>query len=275
MNAIVTLLLPPALTFVLALALQILIKERGVRAGGLPVALGVLVCWVFVVRPGWMPVDDMRRILHIAAGAALLGLVLDALQPPRLIAAILAAVFVLGSAFASVTGLVWPRWPMTTSDGIAAGAAAVTAFLVLARFDSMRERPLSLVLLLTVVACGLTVLAALMKDAMLAGLAGVLATGLAGYLVFVVIMGAAITDGLILFAGASMLAVIWALAQLYPDIRLALLCLPLVLFAETTAMRVPLPAARISTVLYPLILASAVSLPLVLAGLIAFVTTIP
>jgi hypothetical protein len=36
-----------------------------------------------------------------------------------------------------------------------------------------------------------------------------------------------------------------------------------------------LPAARISALLYPLILAVLVSLPLVLAGLIAFVTTIP
>ncbi len=275
MNAIVTLLLPPALTFILAMALHLFAKERAVRAGVLPAALTVLLCWAFVVRPGWMPVDDIRRIVHIAVGAALLGLALDALRPPRLAVALLVAFFVLGSALASVTGVVVPRLPATWSEGLVTGAAAATGFLVLARFDSMRERPLSLVLLLTVVACGLTVISAIVRDATLTGLGGVLATALAGYLIFVVIARAAVTDGLILFAGSSMLAMIWALAQHHPGIRLALLCVPLVLFAEATAMRVPLPAARVSAVLYPLILASLVSLPLALAGLIAFVTTIP
>lgn len=275
MNAIVTLLLPPALTFSLALALRVVAKERASRVGVLPVALSVLLLWALVVRPGWMPVDDIRRVLHIAVGAVLLGLVLDIVKLPRLATAILVAVFVLGAALASVTGVLLPQWPITWSEGLMIAAGAVVAFLTLARFDSMRERPLSLILLLTVVACGLTVIAAIIRDSTLTGLAGVLATGLAGYLIFVAVTRAAVTDGLILFAGAVLLAIVWALAQHHPDIRLALVCLPLVLFAETTALRIPLPAARISAVLYPLILASLVSLPLALAGLIAFVTTLP
>ena len=107
----------------------------------------------------------------------------------------------------------------------------------------------------------------------LSRLALVLAATLTGYMIFVLVTGAAVSDGAILVSGAPMLALVWALAQRHPDMRLALLCLPLVLFAEATAQRVPLPAARISTLLYPLILAGLVSVPLVLAALISFVTS--
>jgi hypothetical protein len=129
--------------------------------------------------------------------------------------------------------------------------------------------------LLTVLASGLAGLSAIVGDDAVQGLAIGLAAALAGYFIFVAVTGSAVTDGLVLFAGMPILAMVWALAQRQPDLRLALLCVPLVLFAETTALRVPLPAARISALLYPLILAALVSLPLVLAGLIAFVTTIP
>ncbi len=273
MNTAVTLLLPPALTIVLAFALHVFAKERAQRVGLLPVALSILGCWAFIVRPGWVPVDDVRRVVHIAVGAALLGLALDAVKPHRIITAILVAGFLVGSAFASVTGVVVPEGPISLADGLMTGALAATAFLVLARFDAMRERSLSLTVLLTVVTLGLTALAVIAGDETLRGLALVLATALAGYLLFVALTGAPAGDGLVLISGAPMLAIVWALAQKYPDMRLALICLPLVLFAEATALRVPLPAARISALLYPLILAGLVSLPLALAALIAFVTS--
>lgn len=275
MNTLVTLLLPPALAFVLALALHLFAKDRAQRVGLLPVALVILLSWAFIVRPGWVPVDDVRRVAHVAVGAALLGLALDILRPPRFVTAVLAAGFVLGCAFASVTGTVMPDGPIAARDGVLTAALAAAAFLTLARFDSMRARPLSLMVLLTVVAGGLVVLAHIAGDAPLRTLALVLGGALAGYLAFVAVTGTGVGDGLVLFAGAPTLAIIWALAQRHPDIRLALVCLPLVLFAEPTALRIPLPAARISALLYPLILAGLVSLPLALAALIAFVTTIP
>lgn len=275
MNTAVTLLLPFALTPVLAFALHILARERALRVGLLPVALSVLICWIFVVRPGWVPVDDANRILHIAVGAAILGLGLDILKPHRLITALLAALFVLGSAYATVTGRLTPDAPLPLRDGLFVAGLTVVAFLSLARLDAMRARALSLMVLLTVVACGLAALSWIGSDYLLRGLAAALACALAGYLVFVAVTGAPVTDGLVLFAGTPILAMVWGLAQRHPDMRLALLCVPLVLFAETTALRVPLPAARISALLYPLILAVLVSLPLALAGLIAFVTSIP
>lgn len=274
MNTAVTLLLPSLLTLVLAFALRFLAGERAQRVGLLPVALSVLICWIFVVGPGWVPVDDVNRILHIAVGAALLGLALDIFAPHRLITALLSAGFVLGASYATVTGHLTPSAPLSLRDGLFVAGLTVVAFLSLARLDTMRARSLSLMVLLTVLACGLAVLAAIGGDNAVQGLAVGLAAALAGYLVFIAVTGAPATDGLVLFAGTPILAIVWALAQRHPDLRLALLCVPLVLFAETTALRVPLPAARISTLLYPLILAALVSLPLFLAGLIAFVTSI-
>jgi hypothetical protein len=273
LNTAVTLLLPPALTLVLAFALHVFAKQRAQRVGLLPVALSILGCWAFIVRPGWVPVDDVRRVVHIAVGAALLGLALDALKPHRVITGVLVAGFLVGSAFASVTGIVVPKGPISVADGVATGALALVALLVIARFAAMRERALSLSVLLTVLALGLAVLAAIAGDETLRDLAMVLAAALAGYFLFVAFTGVSASEGLVLISGAPMLAMIWALARNYPDLRLALVCLPLVLFAEATALRIPLPAARISALLYPLILATLVSLPLVLAALIAFVTS--
>lgn len=273
MNTAVTLLLPSALTIVLAFALHVFAKERAARVALLPVALSVLGCWAFIVRPGWVPVDDVRRVVHIAVGAALLGFALDAVRPHRIVTVILAAGFLAGSAFASLTGTVVPKGPISMADGLMTAAVAVAAFLALWRFDAMRERPLSLTVLLTVVASGLASLAAIAGDETLTALALVLAASLAGYFLFVALTGAPASDGFVLFSSAPLLAIVWALARNYPDTGLALLCLPLVLFAETTALRIPLPAARISAFLYPLILAALVGLPLVLAALIAFVTS--
>jgi hypothetical protein len=273
LKTIVSLLLPPAFTLVLAFALRLFAKEKAERIALAPVAISVLVGWIFIVRPGWVPVDDVRRVVHIGVGAALVGFALDAIRPHRIIKAILTAGFVLGCAFASVTGALSPKVAVSARDGLLIAASAGIAFFTLVRFDAMRGRAVSLMILLTLVAFGLSVLGAIAHDEALTGLALVLAITLAGYMVFIAITGTAVSDGVILVAGTAHLAIVWALAQRHPDMRLALLCLPLVLFAETTARRVPLPAARISALLYPLILAGLVSLPLALAALISFVTS--
>ena len=62
-----------------------------------------------------------------------------------------------------------------------------------------------------------------------------------------------------------------ALAERSPEAMLALLLLPLILFAEGTAERVPLPKARISAILYPLVLAGVAALPAALAVLVTYV----
>lgn len=275
MTTATLLLLPPALTLGLAVALRLLLKDAAARVAAVPLIAGILLCWAFVVRPGWMPVDDVRRVVHIAAGAAVLALLLDAFRPGRIAAVALTGVFVLASAFAAVTGLAYPRGPVGLRTALVTVLVAAVAALVLARVAVMRARPFNLVLLLALLAAGLTVLAAIAQDRALAGLALVMAAALAGQAVFVAATGTAAGGGIVLAAGAPMLAMVWALAQRHPDLRLALLVLPLVLFAEPTARRVPLPAARISAILSPAIFALLVGLPLALAALIAFVTSAP
>ena len=275
MKTIAMLLLPPAFTFALAVALRLFAKEKAERVALLPIAVSVLVGWILIVRPGWMPVDDLRRVVHIGIGAALLGLALDAVRPHRFITVVLVALFLLGCAFASVTGALTPSGSISGRDALLTAALAGAAFFTSVRLDAMRERSSSLMILLTLVAVGISVLGSIAHDEVLTGLALVLAVSLAGYLIFIMITGSPVSDGVILVAGAPLLAIIWALGQRHPDMRLALLCLSLVLFAEATAQRVPLPAARISALLYPVILAGLVSLPLVLAALISFVTSRP
>jgi hypothetical protein len=275
LNTALLLLLPPTLTLALAFGLRLLVRQYEARVALVPLAAGLLISWVVAVRPGWMPVDDVNRVVHITVGAFLLGLLLDALQPRRLVTAVLAGGFVLGCAFACVTGRLFPAGGISLSEGLWTGGLAAAAFLVLARFDAMRERALSLMLVLTLLAAGLAVLAAIAQDASLAGLSLVLAAALAGYALFVAVMGGQASDGIVLVTASPLLAIVWALAQGHPDLRLALGVLPLVLFAEATALKVPLPRARISAWIYPLILAFFVSLPLTLAALIAFVTSVP
>ncbi|MHB1207854.1 MAG: hypothetical protein ACYCZX_19980, partial [Rhodospirillaceae bacterium] len=118
------LILPFALTLVLAGAARLgLGPERGPRFAGGAVIGGFLIAWVITWRPGWMPADPFTRIGHIALGALLMGLVVDAFISTsgkgRRFASIIAAVGVVAvSVVASVTGLLWPRMPLPTGQVI-------------------------------------------------------------------------------------------------------------------------------------------------------------
>ena len=62
-----------------------------------------------------------------------------------------------------------------------------------------------------------------------------------------------------------MLAVAWAFANRNPHAALGMIVLPLALFAEGTARRVPLPKAGVTKILYPVVLVAACALPVLLA----------
>jgi hypothetical protein len=78
-------------------------------------------------------------------------------------------------------------------------------------------------------------------------------------------------DSLVLGGGAALLAIAWALVERDPSLRIGIILVPLILFADGTAKRIPLPVARISAVLYPLVQAGVAVLPLGLGALITFV----
>lgn len=271
MNAVVASLAPPLAAFAVALGVRLFARDKAERCASVPLAIVLLAGWAFLTDLGWTPVDEVTRIAHIVSGAALIALLFDALRPGRFVTAVIAAVFVAGSALGTVTGRIIPARLSWLDAGLAA-ALALTALLVLARLQVMRAYALGCTLTLTLLAAGLFAIARMGGEAVLADVALVLALALAGYTAYVAVTGAALGDGLVLLAGSSVLAIVWAVAQRQPDDRLALALLPLVLFAEPSARRVPLPAARISAFLYPLILAGFVSLPLALAAVVAYVT---
>lgn len=246
--------------------------ERAARGAGIGVMLAFAVSWVIFVKPGWAPVTDLTRIGHIALGAAVAGLALDLLAPRRFWAAAVAAIFLLGSAWSSVTGKL--ELPTAPNLDLLAPAAilAVLAFLGIARLDVLRTQGLTATILLAVSASGIAVMAAVAGDPKLAASGAILALAVLGYVVAQALFKVPVGDSIILGAGSALLAMAWTLGHMHPASRLALLLVPLIFFAEGTAKRVPLPQARISAVLYPLILVVLAALPVALAVLVVYVT---
>jgi hypothetical protein len=245
--------------------------ERGARAANVAVMIAFIACWGFFLRPGWVPMDDFSRIGHIAFWTAFVGLALDLLSPNRLLAAGAAAIVILVSTWASATGALAISEPLTLSLALTVAVLAAAAFLVIVRLDVSRLRGITLLVLIATAALALSFISRVVASPDLAATGVILALSVAGFAVLQGVALVPVGDSVILGGGATMLALVWALAQTHPEIRLALALIPLILFAEGTARRVPLPKARISAYLYPLVLVGIAALPLALAVLVAYV----
>lgn len=265
--------LPFALTLVFTGALRLgLGAERGARLAGAAVIAGFLIAWAIVWRPGWMPAEPFARIGHIALGALLMGLLVDALIRRRFATFIAAVGVVAVSVVASVTGTLTPRWPLPGDSLILIGALTVLALAVLARLDRLRADATVVLVITAMLALAVAAVAAVAHDVPLSVTAVMLALSVAAYAVIAALIPLPVGDAIVLGAGATLLALTWALAATHPAVRPALLLLPLMLFADGTARRVPLPKARISAVLFPVVLAGVAGLPLILAAAVAYVT---
>ena len=274
LKSVLVYLVPLAITPVLAGLIRIFGgAERGARAAGVAVPMGFIVAWGIFLRPGWLPTDDFSRIGHIAFGAALVGLALDLLAASRLVSAMAAGVVILASAWASVNGGLFPHPPVSLYLLASAGALAVLAFLIVARLDAARARGLTTLVLIAAAALGIAVMAKIVGEPRLALAGAMLAVALIAYAALQGVVSLPVGASVSLGAGSALLALAWALAHGSSDARPALILVPLIFFAEGTARRVPLPAARISAILYPLVLAIVAALPLALAALVAYVMT--
>ncbi|MBX7201221.1 MAG: hypothetical protein K1X51_17780 [Rhodospirillaceae bacterium] len=267
------LVLPFALTLVFTGALRLgLGAERGARLAGAAVVAGFLIAWAIVWRPGWMPTEPFARIGHIALGAMLMGLLVDAVIQRRFATFIAAAGVVAVSAVASVTGTLTPGWPLPVSNLSLIGGLIALALAVLARLDRLRGDTTVVLVITAMVALAAAAIAGVAHDTPLSVTAVMLALSLAAYGVIAALIPLPVGDAIVLGAGATLLAIVWALAASHPAVRPALLLLPLMLFADGTARRVPLPKARISGLLFPVVLAGVAGLPLLLAAAVAYVT---
>lgn len=266
-------LVPFALALVWAGAMRVFGgPERTARGAGIGVMLAFAISWIVFVKPDWTPVTDLTRVGHIALGAAVAGLALDLLAPKRFWAAAVAAIFIVGAAWGSVTGKLELPGAANLSLLAPAGVLASIGFLGIARLDVLRAQGLTATILLTVSASGIAVMAAVVGDAKLSATGAILTLAVLGYAVAQALFKVPVGDSIVLGAGSTLLAISWALGHSHPAARPALLLLPLIFFAEGTAKRVPLPQARISALLYPLILAALAALPVALAVLVVYVT---
>jgi hypothetical protein len=267
------LILPFVLTLVIAGALRFALgPERGPRLAGVAVMISFAVSWSLLVKPGWAPVDDLRRIGHIALGAGISGLLIDFFTLRRLWAAVVSAIVIVVGAWSSVTGaLLLPTMADTSALAMTA-ILALAAFLFIARLDVLRTQGMTAVLLIGVAAFGLSAVAHVADTPQLASTGLILGLVMLAYAVLQAVIDLVVADVIILGAGSTLLAITMALARAEPEARFALLLVPLIFFAEGTARRVPLPQARISVILYPLVLVGLAALPLALAVLVTYVT---
>lgn len=269
MNTLLLILLPFGLALALACGVRLALgPERGARMAGIAAVVAFLVTWGIVLRPGWFAFNPVGRIGHVAVGAALTALVLDFLAAKRWCAYVAMAIVVLVSCWASINHGLWPPQAFTWMKGVALAALAVGAFLVLLRLDALAPRELTAPITLAMLCFGLSAVAGVARDTPMAATALALAMAVTGYMVAVILVGLGPSRGLVLGAGATMLAITWAFVDRNPNVALGLIVLPLTLFAEGTAQRVPLPKAGITKILYPVVLAVACALPVVIAVLI-------
>jgi hypothetical protein len=239
--------------------------ERGPRMAGAAVPVAFLVGWGLAAMSGWTAQTDIDRVGHLVLGATIIGVMLDLFADRR--AWIIAAtiVFSVVYAWSSLTGFE----PVSFTGELAIGAAVVTAVaaLLLLRLRLMSVRPANTLVLLAMATVGIAAMAAT------AGLPKITASSLAlagavmGYLVLVWMAGAAVTEAVIFGAGAALLGNAWAFAAAV-ERPVGLAILALILFAEGTAGKVPLPKAGVRALLHPLILAGVAALPVILAVVI-------
>ena len=272
MESLLIIFLPIVFTVVVAGVIRAAAgAERGARLAGIAVIGGFIASWGFLLTPGWLPADSLGRIGHIAGGAAMAGMVLDFFGPKRFWSAATAGVVILVSTLASLNNGLALNGDLSAASAVSVLALSSGALLAIARLDRMREQRAVAFMTIIMVALALAAQAAIVGDGDLAATALMLALAVGAYAVFQVAVSLMLGDSIVLGAGASLLAIAWALSERDPSTRIGLVLVPLILFTEGTAKHIPLPAARISMFIYPLGLAGVAALPLALGALITFV----
>lgn len=272
MESLSVILVPVIFTALIASVLRVAAgAERGPSIAGIAVAAGFIVSWAFLLTPGWSPQDSYGRIGHIAVGAALAGLALDFIEPKRFWAAMVAGIVILVSTWANLNNGFAAAGSLSAVKAMTFLVLAAAAFIVIARLDQVRAQRAVAYVTIVMVALALSAQAAIVGDGGVAITALILALCVGAYAILQTVVPLFLGDSIILGAGAALLAIAWTVAERDPSTRIGLILVPLILFGDGTAKHVPLPRARISSILYPVVLASVAALPLGLGALITFV----
>ncbi|MBD25373.1 MAG: hypothetical protein CMG46_10280 [Candidatus Marinimicrobia bacterium] len=272
MKPLVVILLPVILTIISAGLLRAVGGAvRGPNIAGIAVVGGFITSWAFLLSPGWSSEDSFERIGYIAVVAALAGLTLDIIRPTRFWTAVVAGFVICLSTWVSLNNGFISSGELSTSKALLFLVLAVVAFSVIVRLDQLRAQSVASYVVIIMVALALYTQAIIVGDSSSATTALILALCVAAYATLQLFLDVFLGDSVILGIGAALLAVAWAIAESDPSARIGLILVPLILFADGTAKHVPMPEARISSILYPIVLGFVASLPLGLGALITFV----
>jgi len=251
-------------------------RERAAQFLGLALPLGFLLGWAVAVGPGWRAFDAFGRIGHIVFGAALLGFALDFWRPRHVFTITLLAIFIAGSSWAEANNGLWPDGNLGVMVFARCAVSIVLAGVLAWRIDRLRVLEIpkgnpaanptaAALIVLLMMAAALGAVAAAADEARLAATGAVLALAIAGYLPWAWHGERTLPLAALCPIGAGLFALIWAMVTTGPVLAPGIALAALILFADGTARRVPLPRARVSGLLYLLILGGIALLPLLLA----------
>lgn len=251
--------------------------DKGARYAGISVVIGFAAAWNWLLLAPWVPFDALSRVIYIAIGGSIAGLALDLVALRRSWAiVIVAAVFVLGCVWATISGALIGAPPDDTAGWLLFGLYLFVWLGLLVRLDVLkREGPAALVTVF-MLAIGLGLVAQMSGEGAVGAAAYALAAAFAGLLVLSWILSLAVGNVIVLGGGGAVLGLAMALAE--PGSKasvIALIFLLLVPFADGTAKRLPLGPAAMRSALYPLALIGVSALPVSLAGVIAFLLAGP
>ncbi len=272
----VGLILPYFIPFGVALASAGAVRllagpDRGGRIAGVSILIGFAAAWNWLLLASWIPYDALSRVIHIAIGGFLIGLVLDLIQLGRTWSIVAALVFVLGCVWATISGALLGAPPEEAGGWLRFGLYILIWLGLFARLSVLkREGPTALVTAF-MLAIGLGLVGQMSGEGAIAAAAYCLAAAFAGYLVLAWVLALAIGNAVLIGGGGAVLGLAMALAE--PDTKVpaaALLFLLLVLFADGTAKRLPMGPAATRPAIYPLALIGVAILPVSMAAIIAF-----
>ena len=251
--------------------------DKGARYAGISVVIGFAAAWNWLLLAPWVPFDALSRVIYIAIGGSIAGLALDLVALRRSWAiVIVAAVFVLGCVWATISGALIGAPPDDTAGWLLFGLYLFVWLGLLVRLDVLkREGPAALVTVF-MLAIGLGLVAQMSGEGAVGAAAYALAAAFAGLLALSWILSLAVGNVIVLGGGGAVLGLAMALAG--PGSKasvIALIFLLLVPFADGTAKRLPLGPAAMRSALYPLALIGVSALPVSLAGVIAFLLAGP
>jgi hypothetical protein len=246
-------------------------SDYGARMAGLSILFGFAAAWNWLLLTPWVPFDPLSRVIHIAIGGFLIGLALDMSQVRRAWSIAGAAIFTLGSVWATISGGLLGPAPDDAGGWLRLIIYLGLWFGLMSRLKGLSSEGPSAPATCFMLAIGLALVGQMSGEGAIAAAAYCLAAAFAGYLILSWVLALAVGNALVLGGGGAILGLLMALADPASKASvIALSCLLLVPFADGTAKRLPLGPGAFRPALYPLALMVVAVLPVSLAAVVAF-----